>query len=183
MFRIEVLEIGARHDEGAPALRHLLAVYREKAVTVDRVRSAEAGAVQHGRPEKRVKVGDVFADEVKDLGITAGLPVGIEVYPLGPVTEVSEARHVADGGVQPDVEELAGPVRDLETEVRGVPGDVPVFQPRLEPLFELVGNSRLNPLAPVCAAVPAGHPVTQKTLEVAQLDEVMLGLPLHGGGS
>ena len=50
-------------------LRHLLAVDVQEAVDVDERRQVEAGGLEHRRPEQRVEVGDVLADEVVDLGL------------------------------------------------------------------------------------------------------------------
>jgi hypothetical protein len=83
-----------------------------------------------------------------------------------PVAEVLEAGHVADGGVEPDVEVLAGGVGYLEAEVGGVARDVPVLQAGVEPLLELVGDLRLE--------VFALDPVLQHPLEVGEAEEVVL---------
>ena len=69
VLRVQVLEIGARLDEGAARLGHLLAVHGQEAVREDRGRGAEARAAQHGRPEQGVEVDDVLADEVVQLGL------------------------------------------------------------------------------------------------------------------
>ena len=50
-------------------LRHLLAVDGQEAVDVDLLRQAEAGRLEHRRPEERVEIGDVLADEVVDFGL------------------------------------------------------------------------------------------------------------------
>ena len=62
------LQIALRGDEGAARLGHLLAVDGQEAVREYRRRAAVAGAMQHRRPEQRVEVADVLADEVIQLG-------------------------------------------------------------------------------------------------------------------
>ena len=64
VLRVEMVQVRAGLDEGAGALRHLLAVDGQEAVDEHPGRHAEAGTVQHGRPEQGVKVGDVLAHEV-----------------------------------------------------------------------------------------------------------------------
>ena len=71
-----------------------------------------------------MKVGNVLADEVVDLGVVAG-PPGVEV--LGSAIAPLPGRgHVADGGVEPDVPVVARRVGDLEAEVRIRSRHVPV---------------------------------------------------------
>ncbi|MNH12007.1 hypothetical protein D3C79_715380 [compost metagenome] len=111
---------------------------------VDLGRLAETRPFQHGRPEQAVEVGDVLADEVIELGVGVCLPVAVEVDVAALVAQVLERRHIADGGIQPDVEVLARGARDLEAEVGGVAGDVPLLQTRFEPLLHLVGHLFLD---------------------------------------
>ena len=167
-----MVEIGARLDEGAGALRHLLAVDGQEAVDEDTRRHAEARPVQHRGPEQGVEVGDVLADEVIELDIGVRAPRTVEVEVVASRTQVSEAPHVPDWRVQPDVEVLSGDVGDLEAEVRRIPRDVPVLQAGVEPLVELVGNLGLHRRASVAAAV--GEPPPQRGLEVRQTHEVVL---------
>ena len=63
-----MIEIRARIDERAARLRHLRAVDGHEAVHVHRGRRAQARAVQHRRPEQRVEIDDVLADEVDHFG-------------------------------------------------------------------------------------------------------------------
>src|ERR1700722_20183078 len=62
---------------------------------------------------------------------------------------VLERREIADGCVQPHVEELAGRVRDRNPEVGGIARDVPIAERLLagpgEPLAGLVDHLRLEP--------------------------------------
>jgi len=152
-------------------LGHLLPVHGEKAVHEHRRRFAETGAVQHGGPEQAVEIDDVLADEVVELGGGPGAPEAVEVQPRRAVAQVSEAGHVPDRRVEPDVEVLAGVVGDLEAEVGCIPGDVPFLEPGGEPLVELVRHLALK--------VTAAGPALEHLLEVREPEEVMIGLPLH----
>ena len=107
-----------------------------------------------------------------DLGLAARLPVIVERERAAPA-EIQEAREVPDRGVQPDVEVLVLLARDLEAEVGRVAGDVPVAQPRAEPLLELGRDRRLQ-------AARSG-PLAEHGLEVAELEEQVLGLALDRG--
>ena len=175
VFRIQMIQIGAGLDEGAAGLGHLLAVDGEKTVAPHRRGQPEAAAVEHGRPEQGVEVGDVLADEVVQLGGAVGSPPGVEVG-AGALAPVFEAGHVADGGVQPHVEVLAGCVRDLETEIGRVAADVPVLQAGLEPLAQLVGDFGLHVFA-------LQSPLAQHGLELAEGEEEVLRFLLHRRGA
>src|SRR5690606_29018207 len=144
---------------------------RQKAVGPNRARPAEPGAVQHGRPEQGVEVEDVLADEVVHLGGRAGPAEAVEIDPLT-VAQVAKAGEIADRRVQPDVEVLVGLARNEETEVRGVTGDVPVAQARVEPLLELVLNLALY--------VSSRRPLAQHVGEIVEPDEVVLGFAVLG---
>ena len=75
------LEVLQRRDAGAAALAHLLAVHGDEAVHEDLVGRLAAAEVQHRRPEQRVEVGDVLADEVDLLDRRVGHE-GVEVAPM-----------------------------------------------------------------------------------------------------
>ena len=123
------VEVDVGADAGAARLRHLLAGGREEAVDEHVVRHLvrRAGELQHRRPEQRVEVDDVLADEV----------ILVDVGALQERREIDaalrqmrlEAREIADRGVEPDVEILARRVRDRDAEVRRIARDVPVGQP------------------------------------------------------
>ena len=174
IFRIQMIQIGAGLDEGAAGLGHLGPVHREEAVGKDGARRAEAGTVEHRRPEQGMEVDDVLADEVIELGLGVLGPEAVELQPRRAITEVLEARHIADGCIQPDVEEFVRMIGDLETEIRGVAGDVPLLEPGLEPLPELVGDLLLE-------AAAAG-PGLQHLLKIGELEEEVLGLALLRDG-
>ncbi len=171
VFRIQMVQPGARLDEGAARLGHLLAVDGEEAVRMDGGGHAEAAAGQHGGPEQGVEIDDVLADEVVQLGRGIPLPVVIEVE-AGAVAEIAEAGHVADGGVQPDVEILVLRARNPEAEVGRVARDVPFLQAVLEPFVELVGDLGLQ--------MAGAGPLAQQGAEVGELEEVVQGFLFDG---
>ena len=136
-------------------------------------RGPESGMLQHRRPEQCMEIEDVLADEMVKLGLGVLAPVAFEIQSQ-PLAQLGEAAHIADGSVQPDIEELAGRVGNLEAEVRSVTRDVPVGQPRIEPLGHLVGRLRLQ--------MPGAGPVSQILLALPQLEEIMhRGLADRGG--
>ena len=120
------LEVAQRRDAGAAALAHLLAADRDEAVHEHVVGRLAAAEVQHRRPEQRVEVGDVLADEVHLLDRRVGHE-GVEVA-AGLAEVVLQRGQVADRRVEPDVEVLARRVGDLDAEVGRVAADVPVGQ-------------------------------------------------------
>ena len=75
----------------------------------------EAGCLEHSRPEQRVEISDVFADEVVDLGFWVFPPV-VQVLSVG-VAVLLSGGDVSDRGVEPDVPVIAGAVGDLKTKV------------------------------------------------------------------
>jgi hypothetical protein len=165
----QVLEVALRGHEGAARLRHLLAVHGQEPVRVHGRGLPEASALERRRPEQRVEIEDVLADEVVQLVAAVRLPPVLEIQPC-PGAVVGEGGHVTDRRVEPDVEILARRIRDLETEVRRVARDVPVAQARLEPFVELVGDRVLQRSGPC--------PGAQHRLEVAEAEEHVLGLTL-----
>ena len=82
IVRRQHVEIAPRRDERAARLRHLLAVHRQEAVGMHGRRLAEARALEHRRPEQRVEVQDVLADEVVQLRRAVRLPPVLEVEAL-----------------------------------------------------------------------------------------------------
>ena len=137
VIRVQSIGVGGGHDEGATPLGHLLAVHGEKAVHEDARGLAKTRTAEHRRPEQRVKVDDVLADEMVQLGArsvaggrdavgrlavsarrSAAAPVIFEHQPgIGPSAEFQKTRHVADGRIEPDIEVLAGFTRNFEAEV------------------------------------------------------------------
>ena len=157
------VHVALRRDAGPARLRHLLAGEGDEAVDEDVVGGLAAREMQHRRPEQRVEVDDVLADEVVLLDGGIG-EEGREVARLaqsrrGAGIEVPlQRREVADRGVEPDVEVLLRrafrQVGDLDAEVGRVARDVPVGERGAafaQPLLDLVEHlglqrRRLRPL-------------------------------------
>ncbi|MNS42569.1 hypothetical protein D3C72_749500 [compost metagenome] len=180
-FRVHAgVDIALRRDEGAARLAHLGAIHGQEAVREDVGRRAVAREAQHRRPEQRVEVQDVLADEVVLLGGRMRADPGVEVdAPL--LRQVLEAGVVADRRVQPDVEVLAGGAGDLEAEVGRVARDVPVGQGRglalaAQPFLHLVGGLGLRQV---------GHPLAQEGLaaRIGQLEEEVRRRLAHRRGA
>jgi len=99
--------------------------------------------MQHRRPEQGVEVDDVLADKMVELSIRIRRPERLEVELWTALTQVFEARHVANRRIQPDIEKLTRRIRDLEAEVRRIARDIPIGEALVEPLIEFVDNLRL----------------------------------------
>src|SRR3954468_17912687 len=107
-----------------------------------------ARELEHRRPEERMEIDDVFADEVDHLRAAARLHELVEVEALL-LAVVLEAREVADRRVEPNVQILL--LRDVghaDAEVGRIARDVPVgeraFTLSLEPFLRLVHDLRLQ---------------------------------------
>ena len=135
-------------------------------------RLAESRALEHRRPEQRMEIQDVLADEVPKLRLAIGTPEIVEDE-AGARAEILEARHVADRRVEPDIEVLARRIGDLDAEVGRVAGHVPVPEAGVEPLVQLVGDRRLQ--------AAGARPLAQHRLEIAQLEEDVLRFAQHRG--
>ncbi len=127
--------------------------------------------MQHGRPEQRVEVADVLADEVVQFDVAVDLEERVDIETLR-IAERLQAAEVADRRIEPDIEILAGMAGDLEAEVGRVARDVPILQARLEPFGEL-GAHR-------CLQRTARDPIAQHRLEAAEGEEEMFGLAPDG---
>ena len=146
---------------------------------VDRGRHAQAGAVQHGRPEQGVEIHDVLADEMHHLGTgfrgvlaldeirEADRPV--RMLRIVRIAILAERGQIADWRVNPDVEIFAGFAGNFETEIRRVARDVPTAQAVGEPFLQLVDDLALQ----AAGATTLGQPILQHCLEVGELDEKM----------
>src|SRR5580692_1594664 len=122
-----MIQVAARGDESAARFRHLLAVDGEESMRVYRGRAAHPRGLQHRRPEKRVKIQNVLANEVMQFCARVDIEEIVELK-TGARTQLREARQISDRRIEPDVEILARRVRNLEAEVRRVARDVPVPQ-------------------------------------------------------
>jgi hypothetical protein len=129
-------------------------------------RLAIARAGQHRRPEQRVEVGDVLADEVIELVRAVGAPELVEVDAFA-AAEIQKARHVTDRRIEPDVEELVALARDSEAEVGRIARDVPVFESGRKPLVELACERGVDVLR---------NPAAELRFESAEFQEQVLRL-------
>src|SRR5207253_9895588 len=107
-LRIEAeIEIKIRTDAGAARLRHFLAGERDEAMHEDVVGHfvRRAGELEHRRPEQRVVIDDVLADEV----------ILVDVRILEELRKVDadlaqmrlEAREISYRRIEPDIEEFS----------------------------------------------------------------------------
>ncbi len=131
-----------------------------------------AGVFQFRRPEQGVKIEDVLADEVVELGRRALAPEGVEVEALF-LAQVLEGAHVADRRIEPDVKEFPRRTRDLEAEVRRIARDVPVGELVLagfaQPFLQLVDRLGL-----VLANGARGAAQKLLAARVGELEEVVV---------
>src|SRR5690606_28709346 len=144
IFRVQVFQIGAGLDEGAPGLGHFLAVDRYKTMGIDGSGSAEAGALEQGRPEQGVEVDDVLADKVIELGFGVGVPVLVKVEVGAAAAQVFEAGHVTNRCIQPDIKILARSVGNFKPEIGRVTADIPLLQAGVQPFGQFVGDLGLQ---------------------------------------
>ena len=109
-------------------------------------RGAVAGVFQLGGPEQGVEIENVLADEVVKLGTGVTREELIEIESFL-VAKILERAHVADRGIEPDIEILAWGIGDFKTEVGGVARNVPVrelvFADFTQPFLHFVGGFRL----------------------------------------
>ena len=178
-FRVKSLgEIAFGGDEGAARLAHLGPVDGQKTVSKDAGRGAEPGKFQFGRPEQRVEVENVLADEVVKLGVGVRLPPGVKIHPAL-CAQVFERAHVAHRRIHPDVEILAWRIRNFEAEIRRIARNIPVgelvFFVIAQPFLHLVGGFRLQ-------ATGVTRPAAQKVLtaRVGELEKIMVGMAQFG---
>ena len=172
---VQVFEVGRGLDESALRLRHLSSIDGQETVDVHFRRQVEAGGLEHGRPEQRVEVGDVLADEVVHLGLGVS-PPRVEILAVGGTPLVCRG-HIADRSVKPDVPEVTRGVGDLEPEVRFGSRDIPVPQRFTQEMpLEVVGDLRLQVLAVLC-------PFFKELVQLLDLDEKVIGGAGFGCGT
>ena len=168
----QVVEVGARGDERAARLRHLLAVDGQEAVHEHARRRAEAGAVQHRGPEQRVEVDDVLADEVVQLGVAVRAPVAVEIAARCGGRYCSEARRCSRSARRTRRRSTCRARRESRSRSRARRARCPSrCRPGVEPFVELGAHRLLQP--------PGAGPFAQHRLEVAELEEQVLGFALH----
>ena len=189
-FRVHAqLQVFLRRQARSARFGHLFAGDGEESVHEDVVGRVHAGKLQHGRPEQRMEVDDVLADEmhlpVRPLRILTGLRVdeGIEVQ-TALLAQRLQRGQVAHRGVQPHVEVLARRIRDGNAEVGLIARDVPVGQ-RVAGAFAL-GRFPIGCIAAQPFARLVGHlglqpalrqPVMQElaAARIGQAEEIVLG--------
>ena len=133
-------------------------------MAVDGGGGAQIRAMQHGGPEERVEVDDIFADKVIYLGIRAFVPVAVEVDTFA-VTQVLEAGQKANWRIQPDIKVFARGIGNFEAEVGRIPGNIPLVKARLKPLHQLIADLRLH--------MAVVNPALQEVGKVRQFKEVV----------
>src|SRR3954468_17048602 len=144
-----MLQIGARAYERALALRHLFAIDGEETVDVNLFWQVVSGRLQHSRPEQRVEIRNVLANEVVDFAI-GGAPPIVELFAQA-LAPLLRRCHVADRRIEPYVPIVAGAIRDLATEVRGRTRDVPIAKRLAEEVaLHVVSNLGLKMIATLC---------------------------------
>src|SRR4026207_2093081 len=85
--------------------------------------------LQHCRPEQRMKIENVLADEVHHLGVATRTQELLDffVQTARLLEVVAESAEVAHRRIQPDVEELlVVRARNRKAEVGRIPRDVPI---------------------------------------------------------
>ena len=136
--------------------------------------SAKACALQHGWPEQGMKIQNVLADKMMQLGGATRLPPGFKAPGLF-AAQVQKAGHVTHRRIQPDIKILAGRIGNFKPEVGRITGDVPILQAGSEPFIEFVGH---------CILQGAGAgPLAQHGFEVAELEKQMFRFALHRCGA
>ncbi|CPJ77815.1 Uncharacterised protein [Bordetella pertussis] len=172
-------QVAQRRDAGAAALGHLLAADGDETVHIQLVGRLAPGELQHRRPEQRVEVNDVLADEVHLLGRAGRVEQRVEVQALGRAIGFQRGQ-VAHRRVQPDIEILARRVGNLDAEIGGVARDIPVAQLGLavvadQPFARLGLHFGLQVLDAL--AVGAGGPLLQEldAARIGQLEEEVIG--------
>ena len=104
----------------------------------------KVGPIEHGGPEQGMEVNDVLANKVVYLGAGIRCPKIVKVQIVTLIAQVLKARHVANGGIHPDIKILVRGAGNGEAKVGGIPGDIPSAQAVVQPFGELVGNFRLH---------------------------------------
>ena len=148
-------EVFQRIDAGPTTFAHFFAAHGDKAMHENVVGRFAVAKVQHRGPKERVKVGDVFANEVVLLHVGAGHEVlkAARLTPRQGATVdkvIFECGQIAHRCIKPDIKVLARGIGDFNAEVGRIATDVPVAQTAQallvggEPLLDLVGHFTLK---------------------------------------
>ena len=97
---------------------------RQKAMNVHFFGKTEASDFKHGWPKQRVKINEVFANKVMDLGIRVS-PPGVKRFTMA-ITPLLRRSHVTDGCVEPDKPVVSRTIRNLKAKIRCGPRDIPI---------------------------------------------------------
>jgi len=111
-----------------------------------------------------VKIDDVFADKMVQLGVAVFTPKFVKIQTLL-VAQVFKAGHVADRRIQPNVKIFARRIGDFKTEIRRIAADVPLLQAAVQPFGQFVADFRLQ--------MAGVSPLAQHLAKVGQIEKVM----------
>ena len=115
-----------------------------------------------------MEIHDVFADEVIKLCITVFAPETVEIDMAFAFAQIFERRHVTDRRIQPNIEIFAFRIRNLETEIRRITGNIPLLKTRFKPFLHFVHYFRLQR--------SGAQPVFQHGFKTWQIKEEVLGI-------
>ena len=82
--------------------------------------------MQHRWPKQAMEIDDVFPDEVIYLRLGVRVLDGIEIDPIR-ITPFLVGCQVPDRGIEPDVKVHAWMIRNFETKVGCIAGDIPAL--------------------------------------------------------
>ena len=118
-----------------------------------------------------MEIHDVFADEVIKLGIAVFAPETVEINVALTFTQIFERRHITDRRIQPNVEIFAFRIRNLETKIWRIAGNIPLLKTRFKPFLHFVNHFRLQR--------SGAQPVFQHGFKTWQIKEEVLGIFHH----
>ncbi len=138
-------------------------------------RQRVAGRLEHAWPEQRVKIRNVFADEVMNFAVVALPPIG-EFFAVT-IAPLLRTGNIPNWRVKPHVPVVTRRIGDFETEVRSGSADIPIPQF----IGKKVSLQVVRGLALQCSR--GGHPIFEKRVQFFQLHEQVCGLFEHRGGA
>ena len=102
------------------------------------------------------------------LCIAVFAPETVEINTAFTFTEIFERRHVTDRRIQPNVEIFAFRIRNLETEIGCIAGNIPLLKTRFKPFLHFIYHFRLQR--------SGAQPVFQHCFKTWQIKEEVLGI-------
>ena len=164
-----MLEVGRSLNERPTSLGHFFAIHSEEPMNVDFFRQAQPRRFQHGGPEQRVEIGNVFPDKMMNFGARI-LPPVIQLFPML-LAPFGGRADIPDRSVKPDVPVIARAIGNFKAEIRCRAGNIPVPQ-RLDQKmpFQVVGDLVLQ-------MPPRLRPLGQPVMQAFDLNKQMLGGP------